>query len=73
MEAEESRFQCFLEWLGCNVSVLYLTELGPGHLQKLCSATLHLPETSVAIPNVLFQEETLFRKHCFPVIIFLDR
>lgn len=73
MEAKENRFQCFLEVHDCSISLLYLAETWPRHLWGSdAMPPLHLQGTAVTIPVGSFTE-TLFRKHCFPVIIFLDK
>lgn len=73
MEARESRFQCFLQVYDYNAAVLYLPEIkpspfwgSPAGLPFICQKPLSLFQTGSFT-------ETLFRKHCFPVIIFLDR
>jgi len=60
-----------LERHGCNVSVLYLSELGPGHLQS--HAELLPSARNLWCYSRRAHSQGLFRKYCFPVIIFLGR
>lgn len=73
MEAKESRFCCFWQVHEYNASVLYLPEIRPRTLRGSPAVLPFICQKPLSLFQMGSFTETLFRKPCFPVIIFLDR